>query len=88
MENMPTLDHTLEALRGWRGGPIADVHDVLQFFRYAHLPADLQARSKLFADLAVVLACGPKNPETVVALRKLLEAKDAAVRATIYRVGG
>jgi hypothetical protein len=57
-----------------------------QFFAYAHLPKALQDVSRPFHDLAVdILADIPRNPERTVALRKLLEAKDAAVRAFIAR---
>ena len=54
---------------------------LLQFFAYAHLPENLQKISKPFADMAdhIVNNC-PANPESTVALRKLLEAKDCAVR--------
>lgn len=57
-----------------------------QFFAYDHLPAHLQVVSKPFCDLAaqVVLSL-PRNPERTVALRKLLEAKDAAVRALLAK---
>lgn len=58
---------------------------VLQFFTYSHLPAELQAVSKPFCDLAAFVANGPQNTETTVALRKLLEAKDAAVRAVLFK---
>lgn len=59
---------------------------ILQFFRYDHLPLAMQAVSKPFGDLAHQVAeTIPSNPERSVALRKLLEAKDAAVRATIYK---
>lgn len=59
---------------------------ILQFFAYGHLPAPLQAISKPFGDLAQQLVDTlPRNPERTVALRKLLEAKDAAVRANIAR---
>ena len=55
---------------------------ILRFFDYAHLPEVLQAKSKPFCDLArLLLDTCPRNPERTVALRKLLEAKDAAVRA-------
>lgn len=55
-----------------------------QFFAYAHLPEKLQAVSKPFGDLAQrMLETLPRNPERTVALRKLLEAKDCAVRALI-----
>jgi ferritin-like protein len=58
---------------------------LLQFFNYSHLPADMQETSKRFHDLAVSMYEHlPSNPESTVAMRKLLEAKDAAVRSTIY----
>jgi len=59
---------------------------ILQFFAYAHLPQHLQNVSKPFGELAegVVMAL-PRNPERTVALRKLLEAKDAAVRALLAK---
>lgn len=57
---------------------------IIQFFAYEHLPAHLAAVSKPFADLAhVIVETLPRNPERTVALRKLLEAKDAAVRAKL-----
>ncbi len=60
------------------------VASVLRFFAYEHLPPHLQEVSKEFHDLAVKVADrAPASPETTVALRKLLEAKDAAVRARI-----
>ena len=59
---------------------------ILQFFAYAHLREDLRAVSQPFGDLAAhLVATLPRNPERTVALRKLLEAKDCAVRALIYR---
>lgn len=61
------------------------VKSMLQFFEYAHLPAHLQAASRPFCELAKTIATGPQNAETTVALRKLLEAKDAAVRAVIFK---
>lgn len=57
---------------------------ILRFFHYAHLPEVLQARSKPFCDLArTVVETTPRNAERSVALRKLLEAKDAGVRAHV-----
>lgn len=70
---------------------------IMQFFAYEHLPKHLQRVSKPFADLArsIVAEDGiaddngierlhlPRNAERTVALRKLLESKDAAVRAAI-----
>lgn len=58
---------------------------ILQFFKYQHLPAKLQVVSKPFGELAEsIVGELPRNPERTVALRKLLEAKDAAVRAALY----
>lgn len=55
-----------------------------QFFKYDHLPERLQLISKPFADLVEsVIMQLPKNPERSTALRKLLEAKDCAVRAAL-----
>lgn len=57
---------------------------ILQFFAYAHLPPHLQEVSRPFCELAdQVVETLPRNPERTVALRKLLEAKDAAVRALV-----
>lgn len=59
---------------------------ILQFFAYSHLPPHLQAVSKPFGDLAQqIVETLPRNPERTVALRKLLESKDAAVRALIAK---
>lgn len=57
---------------------------ILQFFAYDHLPDRLKVISAQFSVLAHdIIATLPRNPERTVALRKLLEAKDAAVRAKI-----
>ena len=59
---------------------------LLQFFAYDHLPEKLKIISKPFGDLAQEMASIlPPNPESTVALRKLLEAKDCAVRAVLYK---
>ena len=58
---------------------------IMQFFAYSHLPASLQEVSAPFGDLAFrIVSILPRNPERTTALRKLLEAKDAAVRARLY----
>lgn len=60
------------------------ISHVLKFFSYDHLPPHLQVVSKPFCALAIEVAeRAPDNQETTVALRKLLEAKDAAVRAIL-----
>ncbi len=59
---------------------------IIQFFSYEHLPPMLQNVSKPFHDLAHALVKElPRNPERTVALRKLLESKDAAVRAFLAK---
>lgn len=57
---------------------------ILRFFEYKHLPQHLQVISKPFGDLAHQMANDlPESPEVAVCLRKLLEAKDCAVRANL-----
>lgn len=59
---------------------------ILQFFAWQHLPERLQRVSQPFCEMAGLIVNElPRNPERTVALRKLLEAKDAAVRAAIYK---
>ncbi len=57
---------------------------MLKFFHYKHLPPALQAISGPFGSLAeTMVAVLPRNAERTAMLRKLLEAKDCAVRATL-----
>ncbi len=64
----------------------APVDRMMQFFAYAHLPPHLGAISAPFGLLAEqIVATLPSNPERTVALRKLLEAKDCAVRALLFK---
>lgn len=59
---------------------------IMQFFAFDQLPPHLQEVSAPFGELAVRLTqTVPQNPERTVALRKLLEAKDAAVRALLAK---
>jgi len=61
-------------------------YDILRFFEFSHLPERLQKVSKPFGELAQHLADTlPQCAETTVALRKILEGKDAAVRAELTR---
>ncbi|MDQ6892179.1 MAG: hypothetical protein M3167_06180 [Acidobacteriota bacterium] len=56
----------------------------MRFFKADHLPPALQEVSKPFCDLAEHIHHAlPRNAERTVALRKLLESKDAAVRAAL-----
>lgn len=65
-------------------GPTPPPDRMLQFFVTDHLPPHLAAVSGSFCQLAhEIVATVPSNPERTVALRKLLEAKDCAVRALL-----
>lgn len=67
-----------------KGNPVhPSTAQVLQYFSYEHLPEKLQRVSHPFCDLAESLAHELDGPELTVALRKLLESKDAAVRAAL-----
>lgn len=60
------------------------IQHIMAFFTYEHLPPKLQEISKPFCELAQTLVEDIKpNPELTVALRKLLESKDCAVRASL-----
>lgn len=69
------------------GGPNPNYEPMLQFFEFSHLQrSELRDTSEMFAGLAhAVVNNIPRNPERTVALRKLLEAKDCAVRAMIMK---
>lgn len=59
---------------------------LMQFFSYSHLKPEYQEISKPFGELAEwIVSTLPRNPERTVALRKLLEAKDCAVRAKLFK---
>jgi len=60
-------------------------HSLMQFFTYKHLPERLARVSVLCCDLARCLDAElPDGAEKTVALRKLLESKDAAVRSVVF----
>lgn len=66
--------------------PMADEQQdpILKFFAYKNLPPHLQEHSKPWCELAErLVATLPRSAERTVALRKLLEGKDAAVRAAL-----
>jgi hypothetical protein len=61
---------------------------MLKWFAFDHLPEPLREVSSRFAELAnAVCTLAEPGPERTVALRKLLEAKDAAVRARLHPGG-
>ena len=59
-------------------------YPILSFFAYEHLPEHLKQVSQPFNLIAYDMADFlPHNAETSTMLRKLLEAKDCAVRAAL-----
>ncbi len=67
-----------------RDRAIADEEPILKFFAYVHLPERLAKISRPFSELAEhIYYTQPAGAERSTALRKLLEAKDAAVRAAL-----
>lgn len=59
---------------------------LLQFFDCEHLPRDLQVVSESFFALARhVVTTLPRNAERTIALRKIIEGRDAALRAAVAK---
>lgn len=57
---------------------------IMKYFEYAHLPENLQAVSRPIGELAKQMDEQlPDGAEKSAGLRKLLEAKDALVRAKL-----
>lgn len=75
---------TAPADSGPRDRASVDEEPILKFFAYAHLPERLAKISRPFSELAEhIYYTQPAGAERSTALRKLLEAKDAAVRAAL-----
>ena len=56
----------------------------IKYFKYDHLPPKLQEVSKPIGELAMELELSiPDGPEKSAGMRKLLEAKDCFVRASL-----
>jgi len=61
-------------------------HQTMQFFAFDHLPPDKQTVSKPFGELAQLMDdILSDNPEKSAMMRKLVEAKDCAVRAGFFK---
>lgn len=57
---------------------------IMRYFAYAHLPPHLQTISKPIGDVAEQMdRTLPNSAEKTTGLRKLLEAKDCLVRASL-----
>lgn len=70
-------------------GNQATAEPFLVYFKYDHLPEHLQKVSTHFSALAYnMVNVLPRSAERTVMLRKLLEAKDCAVRACLDAQGG
>jgi len=84
LKPFPSKEQPVESEQAQSGDSINE--HIMQFFAYSHLPEHLQNVSKPFYELAFhIVTTLPRNPERTVALRKLLEAKDAAVRARLAK---
>ena len=60
------------------------MNPIMKYFEYKHLPEHLQKISKPLCDVAIELnEILDDGPEKTAGLRKLLEAKDCFVRASI-----
>lgn len=67
---------------------ITAIESMQIYFKFHHLPARLQAVSRPFAELASTIVgssqdTSTSNNQKLIALQKLLEAKDAAVRGSL-----
>ena len=60
-------------------------HELMQYFRFKHLPEHLQEVSRKFAEVARwVVNEIPDNCQKDECLKELLAAKDCAVRAKLH----
>lgn len=87
-EEIRPIGHGRMGTRGYMESAAAGRHPgtvaLLRYFVYAHLPENLRVVSGPFAQLAVKLVDKlPDSAELTTALRKLVEAKDCAVRARV-----
>lgn len=63
------------------------VAGILRYFAWTHLPESLRQTSAPFGYLAeTMIALLPDSPELTETLRKLVESKDCAVRATVDKL--
>lgn len=80
---MPSILETVEANEK-RESDLLKAIPFLRFFNYGHLPGHLHKVVSPYRDLAYQIAERGGDPaERQVALRKLCESKDCAVRALI-----
>lgn len=65
-----------------------NLHYLTQFFEFRHMSHDMQHVCQPFAVLVQHVLSLPDNPERTACLRKILEAKDCATRASVFKVEG
>jgi hypothetical protein len=77
-----------QTMEDWISDHAVEEDRMLKWFSWSHLPEHLQEMSKIFGGIAHLIRgeLSP-GPERAVALRELLEAKDAAVRAKLHPGG-
>jgi hypothetical protein len=64
--------------------PLENPHQLIRYFENSHLKPPLAGISQTFKDMALYIDSKlPDGSEKSTSLRKLLEAKDAAVRAAL-----
>lgn len=83
-DKIPSTLNVFSEVKKTKNNKDKPMNSLLQFFEYEHLPPHLQSASKPFWELATMLDTFlPDGAEKTVALRKLLESKDCAVRAVV-----
>ncbi|MET0416084.1 MAG: hypothetical protein ABW022_08695 [Actinoplanes sp.] len=88
MSVVPNLPGTAEEIVAWLGGADARhsaTMGVVRYFAWSHLPGRLKEVSQLYCEMMLNLLIEvPKDsPQLTTALNRLLESKDAAVRAAL-----
>lgn len=85
IDNLQSDLRVAEEPRPLRAALADRAYPILQYFTYNHLPPALQAIARPFTQLAysMVNVHPSGHPETAAGLRKLMEAKDCAVRASL-----
>lgn len=84
----PVLPNSVKPIKPTAIDPLEEHKRIVAYFRYDHLSERLQGFSKPFSvQASKILRAAKANEldpgESLVALRKLLEAKDACVRAAL-----
>jgi HEAT repeat protein len=62
-----------------------DIEHIMQFFTVEGVAEPLRNVAKLFNDTAAATFALPRSPEQLNSLRKLLESRDAALRAAVAK---